>query len=548
MKVISIWWILVVVILIYGSLMISASDIVHSDNKIPKKPGCTNKFVLVKVQLWVDGEERDEMVGLGAQFGATLVAKKKNASRSKLVLSDPFELCSQPKNQISGDVALVKRGHCEFTTKAKLAQDAGASAVLIVNTKKELFKMGCGKDDMALQISIHTVMLPQDAGQILEKALRDNSSVELQLYSPERPLIDVAELLLWFLAVGTIIGASYWSAWSAREASIELDKILKDAPDDYVNTDDTSSSGVVDISALAAVVFVVCASCFLLFLYKFMSNFVIICLVILFCMGGIEGLQTCLVAVLYRWFKNAGDSFIQIPYLGAISHLTLGVSPFCAAFAVVWAVNRDSSFAWIGQDILGITLIVTILQIVRVPNLKVGCILLGCAFLYDVFWVFTSKEIFNQSVMIVVAHGGKSKADGIPMLLKIPRINDPWHGYSVVGFGDIILPGLVIAFSLRYDWLSNKSFRAGYFVWAMTAYGLGLLLTYVALTFMDEHGQPALLYISPLTLGSLLILGKMRGELEILWDRGEPYRACPHMHLHTEQMCGNEGCECTKSE
>lgn len=32
----------------------------------------------------------------------------------------------------------------------------------------------------------------------------------------------------------------------------------------------------------------------------------------------------------------------------------------------------------------------------------------------------------------------------------------------------------------------------------------GLLVTYVALNLMDGHGQPALLYIVPFTLGKLL--------------------------------------------
>lgn len=48
-----------------------------------------------------------------------------------------------------------------------------------------------------------------------------------------------------------------------------------------------------------------------------------------------------------------------------------------------------------------------------------------------------------------VARGDKSGEDGIPMLLKIPRMFDPWGGYSIIGFGDIILPGLLVAFSLR---------------------------------------------------------------------------------------------------
>lgn len=40
------------------------------------------------------------------------------------------------------------------------------------------------------------------------------------------------------------------------------------------------------------------------------------------------------------------------------------------------------------------------------------------------------------------------------MLLKIPRLFDPWGGFSIIGFGDILLPGLVVAFSLRLDLFS----------------------------------------------------------------------------------------------
>ncbi|XP_070681810.1 receptor-like protein EIX2 [Malus domestica] len=52
-----------------------------------------------------------------------------------------------------------------------------------------------------------------------------------------------------------------------------------------------------------------------------------------------------------------------------------------------------------------------------------------------------------------------------------------------------------------YDWLANKKLGAGYFVWPFcTSYGLGLLITYVALNLMDGHGQPDdLLYIVPFT-------------------------------------------------
>jgi signal peptide peptidase-like 2B len=32
--------------------------------------------------------------------------------------------------------------------------------------------------------------------------------------------------------------------------------------------------------------------------------------------------------------------------------LSVGIVPFCAVFAILWAVYRHASFAWIGQDVL----------------------------------------------------------------------------------------------------------------------------------------------------------------------------------------------------
>lgn len=54
----------------------------------------------------------------------------------------------------------------------------------------------------------------------------------------------------------------------------------------------------------------------------------------------------------FRCFKHAGESYVKVPFLGAVSYLTLAVLPFCIVLAVVWAVYRRVSFAWIGQDIL----------------------------------------------------------------------------------------------------------------------------------------------------------------------------------------------------
>ncbi|KAL5207610.1 hypothetical protein ABZP36_032045, partial [Zizania latifolia] len=411
---------------------------------------------------------------------------------------------------VDGAVLLVQRGNCKFTTKAKVAEATGASAIIIINHVHELYKMVCDQNETDLDINIRSVLLPKDAGNDLQKLLACGK-VSMQLYSPDRPLVDTAEVFLWLMAVGTILCASYWSAWSAREMVIEQEKLLKDGHESSVNFEDGGSSGMVDINMTSAILFVVVASLFLIMLYKLMSHWFVELLVLIFCIGGVEGLQTCLVALLSRWFKPAAESFVKVPFLGAVSYLTLAVCPFC----------------------IGIALIVTVIQIVRIPNLKVGSVLLSCSFLYDIFWVFISKMWFHESVMIVVARGDKTDEDGVPMLLKIPLMFDPWGGFSIIGFGDILLPGLLIAFALRYDWAAKKTLQSGYFLWSMIAYGSGLMITYVALNLMDGHGQPALLYIVPFTLGTFIALGRKRGELGNLWTRGQPERVCTHVCMQS---------------
>ncbi|VFR03303.1 unnamed protein product [Cuscuta campestris] len=87
--------------------------------------------------------------------------------------------------------------------------------------------MVCQGNETDLVIGIPAIMLPQDAGKSLIDNIMNKSRVSVQLYSPRRPVVDVAEVFLWLMAVVTILCASYWSAWSAREAAIQQDKLLK---------------------------------------------------------------------------------------------------------------------------------------------------------------------------------------------------------------------------------------------------------------------------------------------------------------------------------
>lgn len=49
-----------------------------------------------------------------------------------------------------------------------------------------------------------------------------------------------------------------------------------------------------------------------------------------------------------------------------------------------------------------------------------------------------------------------------------------------------------------------------------SGYGIGLIVTFIALTLM-ETAQPALIYLIPFTLGPIIILALIRREFKLLW-------------------------------
>ncbi|KAK2459210.1 signal peptide peptidase [Trifolium repens] len=469
---------------------------------------CGHDMQLVKVKNWVDGKEGDMLNAMTARFGSVLPEDVDQSIKSPLVSSIPADCCSLSTAKLSGSVAVCVRGTCDFTTKATFAQSGGAIAMLMIN--EQLLEMDCPTDTSEkINISIPVVEITVAVVDTLYNSLKSGKKVEVVLYAPTRPLIDFSVGFLWLMSVGTVICASLWADITAPD---KLDERYNElSPKGSSTTEkatDDSENEIVNIDTKGAVIFVITASTFLVLLFFFMSSWFIWILIVLFCIGGVE----------VRKCPKFGQKTVSLPLFGENSIFSIAVLLFSVTFAVLWAATRRESFSWFGQDVLGICLMITVLQLARLPNIKVATVLLCCAFVYDIFWVFISPVIFQKSVMITVARGDKAGGEAIPMLLRCPRPRDPWGGYDMIGFGDILFPGLLVCFTRRFDKDNKKGICNGYFIWLVIGYGFGLFFTYLGLYLMNGHGQPALLYLVPCTLGVAVVLGCIRGELKILWN------------------------------
>ncbi|GAB2263855.1 hypothetical protein Droror1_Dr00025989 [Drosera rotundifolia] len=512
---------LLLLLLLTAGAVISpaAADDVKAENAgVPKYPNCSNDFQLVKVRYWVDGVDHGSITGMTARFGSLPPPLEEKAFRLPATFTTPLNGCSASTSKLNLSVALSVRGNCTYTAKAKDAEAAGAAALVIVNDSEELSEMVCSEDDTGASITIPVISVTKSAGEILNLSLAAGKKVELLLYSPERPPIDYSVIFVWLIAVGTVVIASLWSDLVGCECSNErYDELSKESATTDSGKNEPEDE-VVDITVKSAVFFVFSASALLLLLFFFMETWLIWILIVLFCIGGIEGMHFCISGVLLRSRSSSGRRTMKLPFFGEVSVLSLSVLLFCVAFGVFWAVNRRSDYSWVGQDVLGICFMISVLQIVRLPNIKVATALLCCAFVYDIFWVFISPYLFQRSVMVTVARGDDAGGEAIPMVLRFPRFLDPWGGYDMLGFGDIIFPGLLLSFSRRFDKWNKKGLANGYFVYLAVGYGVGMFLTYIGLYLMDGQGQPALLYLVPCTLGTTVVLGLIRGELKDLWS------------------------------
>ncbi len=61
--------------------------------------------------------------------------------------------------------------------------------------------------------------------------------------------------------------------------------------------------------------------------------------------------------------------------------------------------HRESDWAWLLQDFMGVSVCLMCLRTIVLPNLHVASLLLSLTFCYDIFFVFISPLIFNSSVM-----------------------------------------------------------------------------------------------------------------------------------------------------
>ncbi|XP_013379111.1 signal peptide peptidase-like 2B [Lingula anatina] len=439
----------------------------------------------------------------------------------------------------------VQRGNCTFSEKARIVQGHQGRTALVVSKEQNLDQPSAANKSDYDSISIAVAIIHHnDYEQI--KTLGSNLSV--WLYSPDGPKVDYNMFIIWTLAVGTLVIGAEWSGRTKHKQR----KKSRSSEEDVEGQRSEEEDDTFDLSPKVILIFVVLMCGMIVALY-FLYDYLVYVLIGLFVIASSCGLYFCLEALMSK--TSLGNCRIppnNLPvfkYQPEIRAIILAIA--CLGLGIFWAIERKASYAWIFQDILGVAFCINMLKTVRLPHFMGCVILLGLLLLYDVFFVFITPLLTKSgdSIMVDVATGGSSRTgEQLPMVLKIPHLSTSEYTnicpvlspYSLLGFGDIIVPGLLVAYCYAFD-LKVQSKRI-YFISTTIAYGLGLIICFMALAFM-EIGQPALLYLVPCTVGTTVVIGWARGELRHLWKGDLKTNGAPQNSIQEPDGEGTEG-EC----
>jgi minor histocompatibility antigen H13 len=208
--------------------------------------------------------------------------------------------------------------------------------------------------------------------------------------------------------------------------------------------------------------------------------------------------------------------------------------------------------AWWLTNLMGFAFSYGTLQLLSTTTFWTGSMVLAGLFVYDIVMVFYTP------LMVTVATSLE-----VPIKLVFPG---PMRG-SMLGLGDVVLPGIMMALALRFDlylhyirqaqsaksttepkskapiyiqctgvwgerfWTSSAPgaprtvadggrFPKVYFTASVVGYCLGMMTTLVVLRVFN-HAQPALLYLVPGVLIALWGTAAVRGEIDLMWGYTE---------------------------
>lgn len=132
-------------------------------------------------EVVINAPVSDTYPALSAQFGGTFTT---TGLTGDVVVTNPANGCTEITTELSGKVALIDRGACDFSVKVLNAQIAGATAVIVANNQGGTAIISMGPGANVQRVRIPSVMISQNDGAELKTLSAPNATVRRKAVQP----------------------------------------------------------------------------------------------------------------------------------------------------------------------------------------------------------------------------------------------------------------------------------------------------------------------------------------------------------------------------
>jgi hypothetical protein len=191
----------------------------------------------------------------------------------------------------------------------------------------------------------------------------------------------------------------------------------------------------------------------------------------------------------------------EIPYLGSITMFFLVCLGSGLFVLFLWLETHN----WFINNIFSITISIISIRIFKFTSFKFMGSIFILAWMYEYFWFYNKSNYYSENFKLT-----NNPPENLPVNLLCPELlSSPFSACSSLPIADIILPGIFLMYSKKFD---ESKYIQNYFYAGVGAFGAGLLVNLIVY-YSYLLPTPSFLFTAPFILIATLAIAYRRQEL-----------------------------------
>jgi hypothetical protein len=201
-----------------------------------------------------------------------------------------------------------------------------------------------------------------------------------------------------------------------------------------------------------------------------------------------------------NWITNLEHMTYEIPLFGSVTMYFVVCLAIGLLSLLIWIYTHN----WLVNNIISIAISIVFIRIFKFTSLKFILIIYILAIAYECVWINYYSSYSGENSKLT------NLSSGLPVKILCPELtSSPFNACNSLPIADIILPGIFLTYSRKYDEIKYGSM---FFNIGVISLGIGLIIN-IIVYYTISLPTPSFFYTGPIMLIITLLIAYKREEL-----------------------------------